>query len=417
MASEEHTSRKVNNRPRNSVLLLGWVSRIVVAVARSLHRNGVTVDVAHFADPPAPVAGAIRESRRVPRPDLDPAGFIELLGNFIRQGGHDMLIPTDDQALAALTEHYHDLKDLVYIACPPPEITRRVLDKGSTLELARKCGIQTPDSKVISNSTQLFDLRSSFPFPWVLKPATKEVRVEEKKSYILARAEEVEAEFPRAQEFTPPMLLQEYCMGFGVGVETLMHEGKALAIFQHRRLKEFPYTGGMSVTAISEQPEPLLVEKSLALLRALQWEGPAMVEFKVNPRDGKAVLMEVNGRYWGTIELPIFAGIDFPLYHWQIVHGEVPVIPRDYGAGIKWEWTCGHIHRLHGLLVAAKSSPLARKELLRSLVQFPVSFGPSTCHSLFSASDPMPAVVELLRLCKVFFRQDAKALFKRVAGY
>ena len=62
--------------------------------------------------------------------------------------------------------------------------------------------------------------------------------------------------FPTAREFTPPMLLQEYCAGAGVGVEMLMHEGNCLGVFQHRRLKELPYTGGVSVTAIAEQPDP-----------------------------------------------------------------------------------------------------------------------------------------------------------------
>jgi predicted ATP-grasp superfamily ATP-dependent carboligase len=326
-----------------------------------------------------------------------------------------MVIPADDQALVALSEHYHDLKDLAYISCPPPEITGLVLNKASTLEVARKCGLPIPCSKVISNSAELFDLRSSFPFPWVLKPVAKEVAVEEHKSYILESAEKVAARFPGAQEFTPPMLLQEFCAGHGVGVEILMHEGKPIAIFQHRRLKEFPYTGGVSVTAISEQPDLLLVEKSLVLLRAMQWEGPAMVEFKVNPLDGRAILMEVNGRYWGTIALPIFAGIDFPLYHWQLVHREAPTLPDGIAVGTKWTWTTGHIVRLHGLLVAARRSGSARKELLHSLAHFPACFGPFTRHALFSASDPMPVVVDLLHICKFYFLQDVKALSKHFA--
>jgi predicted ATP-grasp superfamily ATP-dependent carboligase len=269
---------------------------------------------------------------------------------------------------------------------------------------------------MISNSAQLFDLRSSVPFPWVLKPVAKEVPVEEKKSQILATPEEVAAEFPTAQEFNPPMLLQEFCTGSGVGVEILMHEGNAISVFQHRRLKEYPYTGGVSVTAIAEPPNPVLVEKSLALLRALQWEGPAMVEFKVNPMDGRAVLMEVNGRYWGTIALPVFAGIDFPLYHWQLVHGEGPAVPDRYAVGTKWTWTAGHIVRLHGLLVAVRRSASARKELLQSLAQFPASFSPSICHALFTTSDPMPAVIDLLRMCKFLSLSDAKALSKRFAS-
>src|SRR5262249_23748419 len=148
---------------------------------------------------------AVREFRRVPRPDLDPAGFIERLGNFIRHGGHDMVIPTDDQALAALTEHYCDFNRLTSISCPPPEITRLVLDKASTLEAAQRSGLQIPRTQLISNSAQLFELSSSFPLPWILKPASKEVRVEEKKSYVLKTMEEVAAELTRRQEFTPPM--------------------------------------------------------------------------------------------------------------------------------------------------------------------------------------------------------------------
>jgi len=372
------------------------------------------VDVADFALGPRIPSRAIRGFRRIPRPDLARTEFLEQLSRFIRDGGHDMLIPTDDQTLAAMTEHYDDFKDRLHIACPPPEITRLVLNKASTLEIAQKCGIRVPNTIVVSNSAQLSGLTRSFPFPWILKPAEKETRMEETKSFTLATADEVALKFPTAQEFTPPMLLQEYCAGVGVGIEMLMHDGNCLTVFQHRRLKELPYTGGVSVTAVAEHPDPVLVESSLALLRALRWEGIAMVEFKVNP-DGGAVLMEVNGRYWGTIELPICAGVNFPLYHWQLMHGEVPAVPGKYVVGTKWLWTSGHIHRLHGLLVAARYSPLAGREILRSLVQFPATFFSSTCHSLFSSSDPMPALLDLFYRVRFLALGDVKALAKRVA--
>src|SRR5262249_33673656 len=155
------------------------------------------------------------------------------------------------------------------------------------------------------------------------------------------------------------------------------------------------YTGGFSVTAIAETPDPALVEKSVTLLRAMRWEGPAMVEFKVNPTDGNAVLMEVNGRYWGTISLPISAGVNFPLYQWQLAHGEVPIVPHKYAVGTKWRWTAGHIGRLHGLLVAARRSSSARKALVLSLMQLPATFSPMVYDSLFKLSDPVPAILEL----------------------
>lgn len=374
------------------------------------------MDVADFAFQYRVPSRALCEFRRIRRPDLGRTEFVEQLSRFIRERGHDMLIPTDDQTLTAMTEHYDDFKDMLHVACPPPPITRLVLNKVSTLEIAQKCGVRVPKTVVVSNSAQLSDLARSFPFPWVLKPADKETRIEETKSFTLATADEIALKFPTAREFTPPMLLQEYCVGAGVGVEMLMHEGNCLAVFQHRRLKELPYTGGVSVTAVAEHPDPALVESSLALLRALQWEGVAMVEFKVNPNDGGAVLMEVNGRYWGTISLPILAGIDFPLYHWQVVHGERPEIPRTYAAGTKWRWTVGYLDRIYCLMSAARGSAAARKELSYSLLHLHEDFGPRVFDAMLVFKDPMPSAITFLRAMRYFVFHGISGLLKSSAG-
>jgi predicted ATP-grasp superfamily ATP-dependent carboligase len=187
------------------------------------------------------------------------------------------------------------------------------------LEIAQKCGIRVPKTAVVSNSEQLPEFVNAIPFPWISKPSAKQQRGGEFKSRVVKTLPEVAKNFPAAREFDPPMLLQEYCRGVGVGVEILLHNGECVAVFQHRRLQELPYGGGVAVTAVAEPPDPSLVHSCLDLLRALRWNGIAMVEFKVNPADGQAVLMEVNGRYWGTISLPVIAGIDFPLYHWKLL--------------------------------------------------------------------------------------------------
>jgi predicted ATP-grasp superfamily ATP-dependent carboligase len=107
----------------------------------------------------------------------------------------------------------------------------------------------------------------------------------------------------------------------------LIHEGEPVAIFQHRRLKEVPASGGAAAVAIAEPPELTLVDQALALLRALEWEGVAMFEFRYDRAQRRGFLMEVNGRYWGTVALAIHSGMDFPWYEWQIAHGEKPLVP------------------------------------------------------------------------------------------
>jgi predicted ATP-grasp superfamily ATP-dependent carboligase len=386
------------NRP---VLILGFMPRIVLPIARSLQRHKVPVDVASFQSASRIPSSAISESRNIPRPDVDRREFVKQLRGFIQERGHDMLIPADDWMLTAVVEHYDDLADLLQVGCPPPAITRLVLEKSSTLAIAQRCGIEVPRTVLITNSSQLHDLVGSLSFPWVLKPSQRETRTEEMKSCSFRTAEEVAKKFPPGHQFTPPMLVQEYCAGDGVGVEMLLHHGQCMAMFQHRRLKEFPYTGGASVIAVAEEPNPSLTQSSLALLQALQWQGVAMVEYKIGP-DGRAVLMEVNGRYWGTIALPISAGIDFPLYHWKLAHGERPEIPKTYAVGTKWRWTVGYLHRLYDLLDLGRRSTTARAVLSGDIRHLLEDFSASIPDAIMKRSDPMPSLVDFLLAIRDF---------------
>lgn len=399
---------------KNPVLILGWIPRIVVAIARSLHAYGVPVDVANSAAGPPIRSRAVREVVRLPDPARSPAAFVNELRRLILRRGHDMLIPTDDPSLAAVVEHYNDLKDLLHVACPPPAITRLVLNKGATLEIAQKHGIRVPSTRIISHTAEFEEVLRTVNLPWILKPAEKELQEEEFKRLRIATAEDLRKRFPQPRAFSPNILLQEYCQGAGVGIEMLIAKGECRAVFQHRRLKELPYDGGVAVIAIAEPPDSALVESSVILLRALQWEGVAMVEFKVNPGAGGAVLMEVNGRYWGTIALPILAGVDFPLLHWKLVHGE----PFDKAAtsrpGTKWRWTMGYIARFHDVLLAAPRSPAARRAFWDSLLDFSADFGFGIHDPMLRPSDPILVVNESLRTVQHLLASDLGALRRRL---
>jgi predicted ATP-grasp superfamily ATP-dependent carboligase len=396
---------------KRPVLILGWIPRIIIPIARSLHRHGVPVDLVSFVPYPPLPSRAIQELRSVPRPDLDRKEFVRQLREFILKRSHDMVVLADDCMLAAVTEHYDDLADITHPACPPPPVTRLVLDKNATLKIAQSCGIHIPRTEVVRNSSQLHDLVGGMPFPWIVKPAEKQTRLEEVKSSTLLAADDIAARFPKGQAFDPPVLVQQYCGGAGVGVEILLHKGECVAAFQHRRLKEFPYTGGVSVTAVAERVDEALLKSSLTLLRALQWDGVAMVEYKVDSA-GRAVLMEVNGRYWGTISLPISAGIDFPLYHWKLAHGEPVSAKLSYPSGIKWRWTLGYLGRMYILLRKAGQSASAREALRTTLGQLLADFSPSVRDATFRISDPLPSVVPFLRAMWYFAWHGATRKFR-----
>jgi predicted ATP-grasp superfamily ATP-dependent carboligase len=398
-----------------AVLILGCVPRISVPVARSFHKYGIFVDVATFSkEEHSPHSRAVRNFVRVPSPDESPEVFVDAVCELIAQGRHQMLIPGNDVALTAVFENYDKFAAMVHVSCPPPTVVARILDKSLTLEFANRCGIKVPKTRIVRDSSQVKELASDLGFPFVLKPA-KKLRDEEFKVMTIRDAPEIARRFPTPQPFVTPLLAQEYCDGEGVGVEMLVHRGECVASFQHKRLKELPYNGGVSVTAVGEAIQSDLAGASALLLRELGWSGVAMVEFRVSPTRG-AFLMEVNGRYWGTVSLPLMSGLDFPMNQWRILQGEPPAVFESEHPIMRWRWTAGYVRRMHGLLVACKTNRSARAMLSRELRQVFEDFGSTDAikvkDSLWASDDPLPALLELWNTVRDLIVSDARAALR-----
>jgi protein-tyrosine-phosphatase/predicted ATP-grasp superfamily ATP-dependent carboligase len=397
-----------NSRP---VLILGAAPRITVTLARSLHRRGIPVEVASF-QPKEPVLSsrAIARFHRLPFQSHDPAEFAASLLSLVRERQFDMILPASDPALAALARYYDELSPFAHVGCPPPRVVDRVLNKSLTLEAARHCGITVPATYSVANIAQLESVASKLSFPVVAKPSEKGGKGFRVHYFVTLQDLSAAIE----QKRLGPALLQEYCPGVGLGIEILLHDGECVALFQHRRLKEAPSTGGVAVMAVSEVPDPALAAASLQLLRTLEWEGVAMVEFRVDRTRGTFVLMEVNGRYWGSCSLPILAGVDFPFYHWQLVHGQRPQMPSQYSIGLRWRWLPGYLERLHGLMAASASGIGPAPSRLMELLRLPADLSPAIREALWSWRDPLPCLAELANSVKGIAAADLRWLFRKV---
>jgi protein-tyrosine-phosphatase/predicted ATP-grasp superfamily ATP-dependent carboligase len=393
------------------VMILGTTPRISVTIARSLHHQGIAVEVAGFMDDDHPVdSRAIRAFHRLPPKDRYPAQFLDSLLALIRERGFDMVIPVNDAALSALAEHYGKLAPLVHVGCPEPRIVVRVLNKALTLDAAQQCGIGVPATCTINSVTDVERAVARLRFPLVAKAEQRGGKIFRVR-YFHSLQQLWDA--LRMNELWP-IVLQEYCPGVGIGVEMLMHNGECVAAFQHRRLKEAPASGGVAVLAIAEALDSGLYGSSLKLLRALEWEGPAMVEFRADPVTGNRVLMEVNGRYWGTSSLPILAGVDFPFYHWEVVHGELPRVPELYAVGMRWRWTPGYIDRLYGIMAGPTSRVGGSRSRVREILLVFRDFLPTIREALWSWTDPIPFFAELARTIRTYVSFALKSLPRKL---
>ena len=117
-----------------------------------------------------------------------------------------------------------------------------------------------------------------------------------------------------------PLLLQEYFTGDGVGIEVLADQGEVVYAFQHRRLHELPLTGGgqlLAGEALPSIPSFYALRPESDEGHALAWV--AMVEFKYNEQSAESRLMEINGRFWGSLPLAVSAGADFPYFLYELL--------------------------------------------------------------------------------------------------
>jgi len=206
----------------------------------------------------------------------------------------------------------------------------------------------------------------------------------------------------RFQEMSPrcsSILVQEFAEGEGTGYFALMRNGELRAEFAHRRLRDIHPTGSGSALRISVAPDPQVREASLAILQALHWHGVAMVEFR--QQSGKPpVFMEVNGRFWNSLPLACYAGMDFPALLARMAENGDIEKPSGYQIGVVSRWLLGDARHLLEVFRGApagypKSYP-GRLETLLSVLR-PI---PGTFHDNFQLRDPLPELGDWLSLLR-----------------
>jgi predicted ATP-grasp superfamily ATP-dependent carboligase len=330
---------------RRSVLVSDGEQRSALAAVRSLGKSEYRVYV--LSKNGRSIAGASRYAvaeRAVSPPLANPSRFAHEVRALIDEWAIDVFLPMTEETFNAVFAH-PELFAGICIPSATAEQFRAVSDKKRVLEVAASCGLRVPAQVVLSapdDAGRLFD--AELRFPLVVKPA-RSVAQDGGKQIKLGVTHCVDAkELRRALAALPltayPLLLQQRVIGPGVGVFLLLWDGELVATFAHRRLREKPPAGGVSVYRESITVEKSLLDRSRLLLDRFGWRGVAMIEYKLDEATGTPFIMEINGRFWGSLQLAIDAGVDFPSLLIARASGERVFGPSAYKLGIRsrWEW-------------------------------------------------------------------------------
>lgn len=326
---------------RGRVLILGEDTNAFLATIRSLGRYGLDVHVAW-----CPLDAAALRSRFVKDVHHVPS-FREGTDDWVRAfqalfGKQDftLVLPLTDDRILPFQLRRRDFESIARISLLPDDVYRVCSDKGETYKLAVEIGVPVPRQRTASNLEEVLDCARDFGYPLVLKPKQSAAKENPgvRQAVHKIRSERELLSLP-SMTINQELLVQENFLGKGVGVEMLCKNGRVLTAFQHERVHE-PMMGGGSSYRKSVPLHEGMYAAASRLMAALRYTGAAMVEYKQNPTTSEWMLIEINGRFWGSMPLTIAAGLDMPRYLYEMLVEDRTDFPTAYRCGVfSRNWT------------------------------------------------------------------------------
>ena len=373
------------------ILILDGNQRSSLAATRSLGSSGYSVITADTSNKHlSAYSKHTLKSESYTSPYEDEEKFISDILSLIQKHNIDVLFPMTDITTPILLENNHLFTNKID-HLPSLESYLAATDKSCLIRLAEKLDIKTPTTLYFSNKYDIMTFLEKISYPIIVKPSYSKIKIQGKWGDTSVHKALNETELLSILDSyiyfdSSPFMLQEYIEGHGAGLFTLFKQAKPIVYFAHKRIKEKPPEGGISVLSESVEPDDQQKAISERILKYLKWHGVAMIEFRIS-KDGTPYLIEINGRFWGTLQLAIESGINFPLLLVQDSH-----CPQQYIKNIRLRWLLGDLDRLYILLKDSKY-PINRK--IRETLSFFNIINLNTKQDTNKLSDIKPFLYEL----------------------
>ncbi len=361
-----------------------------LGIVRSLGRRGIPVcviddepSISHFSRYTTHYerVATLRDEQKVVETVLD-------VGK--RHGLKDwVLYPTLDETVAAFSRYRSELTGFFRVPTPDWESVQWAWDKRNTYRLAEELGIPAPRTWYPKSLEELEPLEKELPL--AIKPAIKEhfIYATKAKAWRADTPAELRERFLQATTLvgTDEAMVQELIPGDGqqqYAYGAFYKDGRVIASMVARRLRQHPPEFGRASTYVETVEQPLLEEYSERFLQAMNYYGLVEVEYKLDPRDGRYKILDVNARTWGYHTLGQRAGVDFPYLLFADQMGE-HVDSYRAKVGVKWVRL---VTDLATSMVEIRRGHLNWKTYVRSLKEVNIE-------SVFSRDDLLPGLVEL----------------------
>jgi len=380
------------------LLVLDGHSAAALAFVRSLGRAGHWISVGSnrgiFAA--AALSRYCRLSFEYPVSTDDASAFSDVVLDFVRQNNVDLILPMTDWTTLPMSRCREKFAGICKIAVPSHETLELAADKYATIQLAQRLNIPVPGTWLIA-SVQGLESIGELSFPLVVKDRSSARWIGDRAvfgtvSYAYSQ-EDLYQKVEQRLSAAGDVLVQTFTPGIGVGFSCLVSDGKIFIPFQWERIRETDPRGSGSSSRKSVPLDERIVDFSTSLIMASGYQGIVMVEYKEALDTGEPILMEINGRPWGSIALPIADGIDYPRYFvdW-FLEGKLPPQKISYKP-IVCRRMIGELAHLDNVRRGKPPGwPLPYPDFLTTLAKVAMPWYPGVRFDDIWLSDPRPGI-------------------------
>ena len=243
-------------------------------------------------------------------PSTQAEAFVDDVVCMLKDSGARFLLPVQSET-EVLSRYRYRLPAGVILPLAGYKSMHMANDKGLMASYARDIGVEVPEIVEWNTWDELEDRLRKIDYEVVVKLkrgySAKWVFYPEDKAGVFDRCKALVARYSLGSDMLP--MVQRRVKGEKWFVACLYHEGKRIASFTQRMLREIPVSGGVSTLRVSERNEKM---ESLAgkLLDGMAWHGIAVVEFKYDPQTKEAWFIEINPRLWAAVGHAVASGVD-----------------------------------------------------------------------------------------------------------
>ncbi len=314
-------------------------SKISLGIVRSLGLKNHEIEMFHHYKRPLCYYSKFCKKINI-LPNYKSKSFNTKFLQLLKKNKYDLVIPVQYNSFYFLSKIKKKILRFSNFVCENHNKINFVSSKKKVNYLSKQ--IKDKNLSVIKtlkyNSIYKLGLKNiSDNFPLVIKPAHEQGGNSKNIFYVknFFEIKEVFNKVGNTKKNILKYIIQKKIDGVGRGFFALSQNGKCLNTFQHQRIREMPISGGMSVAAKS------IFDKNLQrigekIVKKIKWTGLIMLEFKFH--ENKYHLIEINPKFWGSLDLAIASNVDFPNKLVSYANGINSKKKDFYKLNIKFHW-------------------------------------------------------------------------------